>query len=133
MKYKIYFTLPAVIIAIILFFLSAQSELPHIDFGFVWSDKVEHIIAYFGYGLSLIFAVFGNSTDIKLKKGIIIVLIIGGLFGASDELHQLYVPGRDCSFFDWLADVIGISLSLPLINIIKKLFIFRIIKNQKLN
>ena len=133
MKYKIYLTIPAFIIAATLFILSAQSELPHIDFGFTWSDKILHIIAYFGYGLTLILAVFGNSADIKFKKGIIIVLIIGGLFGASDEIHQLYVPGRECDFFDWLADVIGLSLSLPFVNIIKKLIILRIIKNKKLN
>jgi VanZ family protein len=29
------------------------------------------------------------------------------LIGALDEWHQLYVPGRDSSVWDWAADVVG--------------------------
>ena len=129
MKNRLLFTLPAVIIAVVLFWLSSLTKLPNIDLGFKWSDKAEHLIAYFGYGLTLVLAVFGNKKDIKFRNGILKVLIIGGLFGASDEIHQLFVPGRDCDFFDWVADISGISLSLLFINIIKNLFILRIKKN----
>ena len=29
------------------------------------------------------------------------------LFGASDEFHQSFVPGRDTDVFDWVADTLG--------------------------
>ena len=29
------------------------------------------------------------------------------IVGALDEWHQLYVPGRDASVYDWVADVVG--------------------------
>ena len=29
------------------------------------------------------------------------------LIGALDEWHQLYVPGRDASVYDWIADALG--------------------------
>jgi VanZ family protein len=31
--------------------------------------------------------------------------------GAADEWHQLYLPGRDGSVDDWLADAVGIGLA----------------------
>ena len=34
-------------------------------------------------------------------------LVLVPLVGALDEWHQLYVPGRDASVYDWMADVAG--------------------------
>lgn len=39
------------------------------------------------------------------------LLLAGGLaalYAASDEVHQMFVPGRCATFPDWLADVAGI-------------------------
>ena len=34
------------------------------------------------------------------------------LYAASDEVHQIFVPGRWAKFSDWLADVLGVLLAL---------------------
>jgi VanZ family protein len=34
-------------------------------------------------------------------------VIIAVLYGASDEIHQYFVPGRVCDIFDLVADSIG--------------------------
>jgi len=34
------------------------------------------------------------------------------LIGALDEWHQLYVPGRDGSVWDWVADAVGTGVAL---------------------
>lgn len=34
-------------------------------------------------------------------------LLIAGLYGVSDEVHQYFVPGRSASAYDALADVLG--------------------------
>lgn len=37
-----------------------------------------------------------------------ILLGIGAIYGMTDELHQMFVPGRSPDVLDWLADVFGL-------------------------
>jgi VanZ family protein len=37
-------------------------------------------------------------------------LALGIIFAASDEIHQLFVPGRFCSVADFLFDCIGLAI-----------------------
>jgi VanZ family protein len=34
-------------------------------------------------------------------------VLIASLYGASDELHQYFVPGRSAEVADWVADTLG--------------------------
>lgn len=38
--------------------------------------------------------------------------IFGILYGASDEIHQYFVPNRSAEVQDWAADVIGVILAV---------------------
>lgn len=33
------------------------------------------------------------------------------VYAASDEVHQSFVPGREMSFMDWMADAVGLLIS----------------------
>ena len=44
-------------------------------------------------------------------KFIFIGVIIALVYAVSDEFHQLFVPGRACSFSDFLVDSAGIFLA----------------------
>jgi VanZ family protein len=33
------------------------------------------------------------------------------LYGATDEIHQYFVPSRSCDIFDWFADATGALLA----------------------
>lgn len=35
-------------------------------------------------------------------------MLIGAIYGLSDEWHQSFVPGRDCSVYDVAADALGV-------------------------
>ncbi len=82
------------------------------------SDKISHFTGYFGLAVLLnIFLLIQNKKQ-KLKKNAwLFTLIIGSVYGAIDELHQKFIPGRSCDILDWLADVIGILLGITFVKI----------------
>jgi VanZ family protein len=86
----------------VIFYLSHQPTLP-IPLRFPYQDKVMHFGAYFILASLLAHAIYPGSH----KRRFALALLIASLYGVSDEIHQIFVPGRDASIFDWLADSIG--------------------------
>jgi VanZ family protein len=37
---------------------------------------------------------------------------VGVSIGALDEIYQSYIPNRSMSFFDWLADAVGVIIGV---------------------
>ncbi len=73
-------------------------------------DYLLHGAAYAGLAVLSVRALakrlFSGLRSRHLAGGI----AIAALFGVSDEWHQLYVPGRDGSLLDVLADTVGAGL-----------------------
>ena len=71
------------------------------------SDKIIHIIAFTGLSVAWTWW-FSYKQWIRkpFLYGIIVILIVSA-YGAIDEIHQSFVPGRDASISDWLVDTIG--------------------------
>lgn len=67
-------------------------------------DKLAHFL-YYGTMAALL-ALGGG------RRWLWLPLVLVPLIGALDEWHQLYVPGRDASVFDWLADEAGTVLAV---------------------
>jgi VanZ family protein len=67
-----------------------------------------HFGEYLIFGILLTLAI--NSPKRALWITALIALVVASLYGASDELHQLFVPGRDSSPLDWLTDTAGALL-----------------------
>jgi VanZ family protein len=106
---KILIRLPAPLIAVAIFILSSQSRLPHL--GWVFSiDKVQHCIAYFCLAATTGLWSFPGGWKKHPLRSFFLSAAIASLYGMSDEFHQSFVPGRDCSIFDWCADTIGALL-----------------------
>ncbi|MDF1554207.1 MAG: VanZ family protein, partial [Deferrisomatales bacterium] len=82
--------------------LSHQSSLPGVDDWLLRQDKVEHFLAYALLGVLAHRALPGAGL-----RRLLGAVLLAGLFGVSDELHQALVPGRDPSALDWLADALG--------------------------
>ena len=64
-------------------------------------DKVAHFGAYFVLGALLSW----GGTRRALPA--VVAMLIGSAYGASDEIHQMFVPGRFPDVIDWLADTAG--------------------------
>ena len=78
-------------------------ELPKLDFAF--SDKMVHFLEFGMLGIFL-YNAFRHTSPVK--KPVLWSIAAGMIWGISDELHQLFVPGRMCSIWDFAADSAGI-------------------------
>jgi VanZ family protein len=85
----------------VIFWLSSRPTLPGPELPYF--DKVAHFGAYAVLGALLAFA-----TD-RSRVSIVLALALGVLYGASDEIHQMYVPGRSPDVLDWAADAAGVA------------------------
>lgn len=119
-KSKKFFLLsPLILASISVFIASHQEGVPFDTSIFILQDKVYHFIAYFIYGITI--QLFLSYFNLESKKYILLTILIGSLFGASDEFHQSFIPNRTIEFFDWVADTLGVSASLSIRTLLYKL------------
>lgn len=91
-----------------IFYLSHQPSIDVVPALFPHQDKLLHMIQY----LVLFVAMFLNRELFGRKRPFRLMLLAGTLYAATDEIHQSFVPGRDCSAGDILADMAGLALGL---------------------
>jgi VanZ family protein len=65
----------------------------------------EHIIEYAILGFLLFYGFTSLGNDARFA--IILAIIFAAAYGATDEIHQYYVPTRECSILDLAADTLG--------------------------
>lgn len=92
--------LPAVAWAATIYWLSSRPTVPAPEIPNV--DKLAHFGAYAVLGALLAFAAFRTGVPVAAA------VLIGVLYGASDEIHQMFVPGRSPDVLDWAADAAGV-------------------------
>jgi VanZ family protein len=92
-----------------IFLLSADSDPPAPS---AISDKTLHVIAYGGLAALLFRAVAGGLAARMTARAAALTLLITTAYGASDELHQMFVPGRSPELSDLFADAVGGALGL---------------------
>jgi VanZ family protein len=101
---------PPLLYMVLIFVVSSmeQPPLPMPKFEWLTIDKLYHFIEYGILGVLLAIA-FVNIPPRWLPIGWIwiVAVLISILYGASDELHQSFVPGRCPTVADWVFDVFG--------------------------
>jgi VanZ family protein len=109
------FWLPPLIWAFVIFYISSGS-VPKAGPTY-WVDfaikKAAHLLEYAIFAI-LFYRAFKNSGWGK-SQSVTIALFLAILYGATDELHQLFTPGRESRIRDVIFDTIGAGAGLYLI------------------
>ncbi len=95
----------------VVFWLSSMSAVPGAQY--FW-DKLLHAVGYAGLGVLALRAFHGGFDRPRLRPTSYAALTVI-LWAISDEFHQSFVPGRDASGWDVLADTVGFALSVVLL------------------
>ncbi len=93
-----------------IFYLSSQPSLAIVPPLFPQQDKVLHMAEYF----FLFVAMFINRVIYRGPHPFGLMFSTGFLYAVTDEIHQSFVPGRDCSVLDLTADAAGLAIGLAL-------------------
>ena len=87
--------------------LITLTSIPDPDFGegFPGMDKAAH----FGfYGVAgFLCALWRRESGRSGRRAVAFAVVFVVLLGASDEIHQRWIPGRSMEFLDWIADASG--------------------------
>ena len=89
---------------IFIFYLSSVSRFP-VQFQDPFSTYISYGAHVFLYmSLTFLFLRAAHVSGMPLKKVLIIGFLIAIIYGATDEVHQYFVPYRQMDIKDWLVD-----------------------------
>lgn len=92
--------------AVIFFLSSLQHPLPEVTARV--SDKVLHATEYGGLAVLFVRALWREGLN--WRAAALAAVVMASLYGASDEYHQAFVPNRNSTVSDWVADSIGATM-----------------------
>ncbi len=75
--------------------------------------KTAHALMYLVLGLLCMTALLQHSLDMKVR--IAIALCISAAYAVTDEIHQLFIPGRSSQFSDVCIDTCGALIGILLV------------------
>jgi VanZ family protein len=103
---------PVALVMGIIFFLSHQEgssltlpEIPYID-------KAAHFLLYSVLAGAALYSFPAGYRNHHPERAGLMTLLFCLVYGITDELHQVFVPGRDASTGDLIADVSGAAVTI---------------------
>jgi VanZ family protein len=100
---------PLLAYAVVIYYLSSLSN-PPIPFRVPYGDKVLHAIEYAGFGALMCRSLALGGEGLSPPLALWASVLLGALYGTTDELHQAFVPHRQADLADLAADVLGSML-----------------------
>jgi VanZ family protein len=91
----------------LLIYIQSSHPSPESLPSFEFSDKLLHFAAYAVMGVLFYRAYQTLSFKKNIQLLVLLSVISASLYGISDEIHQSFVPYRDGSILDVIADVLG--------------------------
>lgn len=106
-KKFVIFWLPVIAYCVIIFTVSSMPQPLLVEVKIPFFDKFLHAVEYGILSYLLIRALTGTHAGLSRPAVLILAVLIATLYGASDEFHQIFVPGRNPDIFDLLSDFAG--------------------------
>jgi VanZ family protein len=115
--------LPAALVYAIIFLLSGQSKFP-ISEPFSSFDKLVHVSEFALLGAALAFGHYAGRTrgteGRRPVRSWLGIWAVGAGLGLLDEVHQIFVPGRNPDAADAAVDALGIALGIGLFWLLRR-------------
>jgi VanZ family protein len=104
---------PALAYAGLIFYLSSRPDpLPFLPPAFFQQDKLLHAAEYAVLGALLVSGL--RLAGVRPWLALVGAVLLASAFGASDEVHQSFVPARTADVADWVADTLGAAIGASL-------------------
>ena len=90
--------------------LSVISHIPGqtiADTNIQFWDKGAHFLAYSLLGFFFMMSLIRRRDEGIRTSAFLKAVVVVAFAGAADEIHQYFVPGRESSFLDFIADALG--------------------------
>lgn len=115
-KHLVFSRVMAVLTAIFIFYISSQSFE-----GGLPGPEYKSYVYHFGIFFIFFFFLYLSLNPKKSNSNILIIfgLMISLLYAATDEIHQIFVINRSCSYIDFMTDSVGVLLSALFIMVFK--------------
>ena len=102
--------LPVALYMGLIFYFSSlpypEDQLPKFLFKAL-GDKLLHAIEYSVLAI-LCYRAFRRSAGLyAANSAVVLAIAVASLYGATDEVHQAFVPFRSSTWSDWVADTAG--------------------------
>jgi VanZ family protein len=106
-RHHLWWFLPALAYATSIFWLSHQpNPVPWMPQAWWTWDKLLHAVEYAGLAGLLVLG-FTHVGTMGMRRSALLAILLAAAYGATDEIHQAFVPSRHASWLDWAADAIG--------------------------
>jgi VanZ family protein len=99
--------LPLILYCLVIFYFSSQTRFFIQPPDFFSSDKVYHFLEYAVLGILAGRVIRAHTLDVRVLSPVGAVTLFCLIYGAGDEFHQWFVPGRSATVGDVLADTFG--------------------------
>lgn len=93
-----------------IFYLSSMSEPVDVETPIPGADKAAHAVLYGGLAVLVSFGIRRSGNPVTPWVQFLAPVVFAGLYGLSDEIHQVFVPRRHFDPLDVAADVVGAIL-----------------------
>jgi VanZ family protein len=93
-------------------FIFAASSVPGSQVPAVIWDKLAHLLVYAALGAFYLLPLSGGRLSGITGRTAGAAIVLSFLYGLSDEVHQMFTPGRSPDILDVVADTAGAALGV---------------------